>query len=322
MVRGRPTKNKEIVNYDEELKPRNILIPEVDDIDRYDVNFIGADAYGEEHKNRVKRILSGTPLDDILEIGGGGFESSSIYMLYGRNRSGKTQTCFTMAVLNEWDVIWVDAGEETFKTERITQIAESRGLDSKTILGKIHYVRAFNATHLEAIISRLANEFMKIEKDKNDANPRRVFITSKLKTERVGLIVLDSLAPLFRLQFQTMDALAPRQRAILRVIHYLKRISEWFNCVVLVTNQEIASPAPFGVMYVPVGGPTVTHNFDVQVQMRRGQKGAIIATLEDSSSTPIREVALKITTRGVEPYFEEKPKSTEKGTEEEETKKD
>lgn len=291
------------------LNPLELLQPDPkqDDLENYQVIVMRADKYREKREKTIKYLLSGTPLDYLMQIASPGWETSSVYLVYGANNTGKTQLCNTMAVLNEYDVIWIDGGEDTFRPERLEEIARLRELPSP--LERIHVVHALNASHLEAICSKLPEIFM--EFTETEKGSIRTFKEDTLKTGKIGLVILDSIAPTFRTQYQGRENLAPRQQALMRTIMYLRLMSQWFNCVIIVTDQIIEDPRntfAFGGPWVsqkPVGGPTVTHNFDFQLRFRPAGKNVRVATIMDSSNTPMGEIQFKITERGIEPVGEE-----------------
>jgi len=57
------------------------------------------------------------------------------------------------------------------------------------------------------------------------------------KTRNVRLIVVDSLMALLRAEYVGIGMLARRQSFLNNMIHALSRISETYNCAVLLTNQ-------------------------------------------------------------------------------------
>ena len=44
------------------------------------------------------------------------------------------------------DIFYIDT-EDTFRPERITQMARGHGLDPDEVLGRIHVARAYNSAH-------------------------------------------------------------------------------------------------------------------------------------------------------------------------------
>lgn len=287
------------------LDPLKILIPDKKvEVDDFKVSFITADEYRINMGAIVESFPTGVPdLDSLISFNGKGFETGSVYLLFGMNATGKTQICNTMTCINPYDVVWIDGGENTFSPARLAQICEARGIEPKTALGKVHFVRAYNAMHLEAICTKMAEAFMVYDKE----SKMRKFRDRKLSTSKIGMVVLDSLAPLFRVQYSGIDNLNPRQASILRSIYALRVVSIWMNCTVLITNQMTLKMGGFHATYEPVGGPTVGHNVDTQIKLRFGdRKEAIrIASIMDSSYLPYGEAAFKIDTAGIVPLDDE-----------------
>ena len=86
----------------------------------------------------------------------GGVESSSITEMFGEYRCGKTQICHTLAVRSQlgYDVgggngkvCYIDT-ENTFRPERIREIATANGIDPTEALGNIMYARCWSSEHL------------------------------------------------------------------------------------------------------------------------------------------------------------------------------
>ncbi len=97
-------------------------------------NFISADQIMEKRK-RIGHITSGSKnLDELI---GGGFETQAVIEVFGEFGSGKSQLAHQLAVTVqlpkekgglEAESIFIDS-ENTFRPERIVQIAEHYGLD-------------------------------------------------------------------------------------------------------------------------------------------------------------------------------------------------
>ena len=106
-----------------------------------------------ERRKTIGRITTGSKeLDSLL---GGGIETQSITEAFGKFSSGKSQIAFQLCVNAQLPVekgglgggvIFIDT-ENTFRPERIAQIAKAKGADPDAILRNIHYVRAYNSDH-------------------------------------------------------------------------------------------------------------------------------------------------------------------------------
>ena len=109
-----------------------------------------------ERRKNVGHITVGSQaFDDLI---GGGVETQSITEVFGEFGSGKSQISHELAVTVQLpeeqggldgECVYIDT-ENTFRPERIEQIANGFGLDVEEVLQKIHVARAFNSSHQTA----------------------------------------------------------------------------------------------------------------------------------------------------------------------------
>jgi DNA repair protein RadA len=91
----------------------------------------------------------------------GGLETQAITEIAGEFGSGKSQICYTLCVTANMppnkkglggNVIFIDT-ENTFRAERIFQIAEHMGIpEPDEVLRKIYVCKIYDTSHLEVII--------------------------------------------------------------------------------------------------------------------------------------------------------------------------
>ncbi|WP_297536137.1 DNA repair and recombination protein RadA, partial [Thermococcus sp.] len=207
--------------------------------------------------------------------------------------SGKTQLAHTLAVMVQkppeegglgGSVIWIDT-ENTFRPERIRQIAEARGLDPDEVLKNIYVARAFNSNHQMLLVEK-AEEIIK----------------ERASTDRpVKLLVVDSLMAHFRSEYVGRGSLAERQQKLAKHLADLHRLADLYDIAVFVTNQVQAKPdAFFGDPTRPVGGHILAHSATLRIYLRKGKAGKRVARLIDSPHLPEGEAVFRITERGVE----------------------
>ncbi|HVL87533.1 MAG TPA: DNA repair and recombination protein RadA, partial [Candidatus Thermoplasmatota archaeon] len=175
-----------------------------------------------ERRAKVSKLTTGSKAFD--ELLGGGFETQSITELFGEFGSGKTQVMHQLAVNVQrsveeggldGDVVIIDT-ENTFRPERITQMAEALGLDATAVLKRIHVARAFNSHHQILLLDKAAELAKKVP---------------------VRLIVCDSLTAHFRAEYVGRGTLAERQQKLNKFMHELLRFGDMNNAVIAVTNQ-------------------------------------------------------------------------------------
>ncbi|WP_456421510.1 DNA repair and recombination protein RadA, partial [Thermococcus sp.] len=204
-----------------------------------------------------------------------------------------TQLAHTLAVMVQkppeegglgGSVIWIDT-ENTFRPERIKQIAEARGLDPEEALKNIYVARAFNSNHQMLLVEK-AEEIIK----------------ERASTDRpVKLLVVDSLMAHFRSEYVGRGTLAERQQKLAKHLSDLHRLADLYDIAVFVTNQVQAKPdAFFGDPTRPVGGHILAHSATLRIYLRKGKAGKRVARLIDSPHLPEGEAVFRITERGVE----------------------
>ncbi|MEM0342968.1 MAG: DNA repair and recombination protein RadA [Thermoplasmata archaeon] len=238
-----------------------------------------------ERRKSIAKLTSGSKaLDELM---GGGFETRAIVEFFGEFGSGKTQLCHQLAVNATMPVseggldghtVMIDT-EQTFRPERITQMAEGKGLDPDEVLKKIHVARAFNSHHQMLLVDKafeMAKEFP------------------------VRLMVVDSLTAHFRAEYIGRGALAERQQTLNKHMHDLLRFGDVHNAVIAVTNQVAAKPdAFFGDPTRPIGGHIVGHTATFRVYLRKSKGGKRIARLIDSPNLPEAEAVFEVSESGI-----------------------
>jgi DNA repair protein RadA len=234
---------------------------------------------------QVGRITtSSTKLDELL---GGGIETQAITEVYGEFATGKTQIAHQTAVtvqlhkeeggLNARS-IYVDT-ENTFRPERIIQIAEYAGKDPKDVLRNILVGRAWSSDQQ----IELVKEVGKIENESN-----------------VGLLIIDSITSHFRSEYLGREMLPKRQQDLNQHLHTLQDLADRHNLAVLATNQVIARVDDLIDKHVdPVGGNIMAHQSTHRIYLRKAKANKRIARLVDSPLLPEAETVFCIGEGGI-----------------------
>ncbi len=238
-----------------------------------------------EKRLEVGRLTSGSKLLD--ELLGGGFETQSIIELFGEFGSAKTQIAHQLCVTVqqpkdqgglEGHAFFIDT-ENTFRPERIIQMAEALELDTEKILENIHVARAYNSNHQMLLVDKV--------KELSKGNPAR-------------LLVVDSLTAHFRAEYVGRGALADRQQKLNRHMHDLLKWGDVNNGVVCVTNQVSSKPdAFFGDPTRPIGGHIVGHTATFRIYLRKSKGPKRIARLIDSPHLPEGEAVFSVSEVGI-----------------------
>ena len=246
--------------------------------------FVSGGALLERRREVLKLTSKVESIDDLL---GGGFETQALVEVYGAFGSGKTQIGHQLAVnctlpLEEGgfdgDVFYIDT-EDTFRPERITQMARGQGLDPDQVLARIHVARAYNSAHQMLLV----DEIKRVGKGLN-----------------VKMIIVDSLTSHFRAEFIGRGMLANRQQKLNKHLKELKQLADINNALVLVTNQVHSKPdAMWGDPTKPVGGHVLAHASTFRLYLRKAKGGRRIARLVDSPNLPDGECVYQVTEEGL-----------------------
>ncbi len=255
-------------------------------------DFINATELYKMRKS-IERISTGAHnLDGLF---GGGIETGAITELYGEFGSGKTQICHTLSVVVQLpkdkggldgSTIYIDT-ENTFRPERIAEIAENKDLDPLKVMERIIVARAYNSSHQELLLREVGKY---------------------IESEKVRLIIVDSVTSHYRSDFPGRGTLAERQQRLNGFMHQLLRTAEMYNVAAVVTNQVQSSPDTFfGDPTKPAGGHVLAHMSTYRVYLRKSGK-VRVARMVDSPYMAEREVVFMVTEKGIEDAPEEKKK--------------
>ncbi len=236
-------------------------------------------------RKTVNKIHTGSnQFDELL---GGGVETQAITEFFGEFGCGKTQIAHQLCVnvLRAVDdggldghALYIDT-ENTFRPERLEQMAVALGMDVDDVMERVHVARAFNSNHQMLLTERAAD---------------------LCREHPVRLIVVDSLTAHFRAEFIGRNVLAERQQKLNRHMHDLQRMGSLYNAAIVVTNQVANKPDMFfGDPTTAIGGHIVGHTSTFRIYLRKSKGGRRIARLIDSPHLPEGEAVISLVEAGV-----------------------
>ncbi|OYT66514.1 DNA repair and recombination protein RadA [Candidatus Bathyarchaeota archaeon ex4484_205] len=238
-------------------------------------------------RENIRKLTTGSrALDELV---GGGLETSTITELFGEFGTGKSQICHQLCVnvqLSyeegglEGGALYIDT-ENSFRPNRIVDMAKYRGLDPDKVLENILVAPAYNSDHQMLLLEK-ADEI--------------------IKKNNIKLVIIDSVMSHFRSEYLGRELLARRQQKLNKHLHRLERLATVFNAVAVVTNQVMSRPNDFFSMGAyPVGGHIIAHRSHTRIFIRKahGKPGLRIARLVVSLDRPEGECVFRITNEGV-----------------------
>jgi len=264
-----------------------------------------------EKRNKISRYTTGSEnFDTFLS---GGFETQSITEIAGEFGSGKSQVCHTLcaaaiALLKDESLDTTDNGstqrapssiifidtENTFRPNRVHQIAEQKNLDPEDILKRIYHCNVYSSEQLELLIDDLPK-----------------FI----EQYNTKLVIVDSIISLHRAEFSGRGTLAERQQRLGKMLNKLRRYADIYNIAVVITNQVVSytDGSHRGFDYVKAaGGNIVAHGSTYRIFLRKSGKN-MVATMEDSPCHPYHRVKFSISESGIQDVTSYKTEESDSG---------
>ena len=188
---------------------------------------------------KTDRRSSGNPaLDHLL---GGGLEVRTITQFYGEPASAKSTLCMIAAVSclrQDRTVVYIDS--EGFSIERFRQIA---GQETEELANRLFLFEPIDFEHQGAMI----------------AEAEKV-----LKTQKPGLLVMDSATALYRNDLEKgRDSIQMLTRQMIQLLGYSKR----YEIPVIITNQVYMDTVKN--TYFGLGGTALEHISKVIIRLEK-----------------------------------------------------
>jgi len=224
-----------------------------------------------------KKIPTGSAAFDwLLE---GGFEEGVITTIYGPAGSGKTNLCLiTLAHFNsKKKIVYIDT-EGSFSLTRLVQITDHY----KEVMSRVIFFKPTTFDEQKKFFSQL----------------------KKIINDKVGLIVLDSVAMLYRLEMGKSKDVYSVNRELGMQLSYLSEIARKKNIPILVTNQ-VYSDFENKDNIKMVGGDILKYSSKCLIELQKADHFRRAILRKHRSLPDGKQIVFKIIDSGVE-QIEEK----------------
>lgn len=270
-----------------------------------------------EKKKLAQKIRDSQAISDVIistnsqnfdAVLGKGLILGTKYLIFGANRTGKTQLAHQMciqlykalqdpairnqirkrynisegSILADKNIYFFDC-ENTFRPERIEGIAEAQKISYMNILNMIQISKIYNQN---ALLTKL-KEIQNLNARKK---PLLLIIDSLNKYYRAG--IADELLSVYKTQ--------KLMKEILREIHFL---NIKYNITILATAQVSAVFSDQKILKdIPSGNRYLNHFFSEYIYLQIDEHDKRYAQLVNSSQFPEKKLRFQITERGIEDY--------------------
>ncbi len=239
----------------------------------------------EIEKTKREKTLISAGSKNFNKVIGGGFFSGKSYVIFGANKTGKTQICHQLSVQafkNASKVVYLDT-ENTFRPERVRELAESHKYNSEKILKNIYVSKIMSNN---ALLLKL-NE-----------------LDSIIKSNNVKLLIIDSINNFFRIErSDKILSFLKAKTTYFKILEKINNLTQQFQLITILTAQVAPNFIEEAVIKeFPVGIQYLNHFFSEILYLRYKESDMVYVHLVNSHFLPEKKLLYTITKRGIEDY--------------------
>lgn len=220
----------------------------------------------------MEKILTGSEVfDKLLD---GGYENDIVTTIYGPAGSGKTVICLLAAIAvvkGGKKVIYIDS-EGGFSVTRLKQLSN----DYENVFENIFFLKPTNFSEQKMVFNRIKN----------------------MINEKIGLIIVDSISMLYRLELKQEDEIHDINRELAQQISYLTEIARKKNIPVIITNQVYSNFDDRSVVNI-VGGDVLRYGSKCLIELQITPNNKRRAILRKHRSMSEKEILFEIRENGI-----------------------
>jgi len=238
------------------------------------------------------------PLDsrNFAKVLKGGFCLNKKYLIYGANRTGKTQICLSLCVQaykyfikqekstknQDFNFTYFLDSENTFRPERIKEIATAKSLDYQEVLKSIKVSKIMSNSALLLKLKEIENQ---------------------LTFGKNYLLIIDSINNFYRSEQGNKDSsFYNLKTAFLKILEKIDTLTKKFNLILIATAQVFPNFIEDAIINeIPVGNQFLNHFFSEYLYLSYKEEKNYVH-LVNSELLPERKVIFKITSNGIADY--------------------
>ena len=236
-------------------------------------------------KIKLEKFKISTGSKNIDDVIGGGFHSNKTYIIFGGNKTGKTQLCHQLSVQayqKSFKLIYLDT-ENTFRPERISVLARTQELESEKILKNILISKIMSNS---AFLLKL-NEIEEV-----------------IKKNNIKILLIDSINNYYRLELSDKGiSFFKAKTRFLKILEKINKLTLKYNLITILTAQVTPNFIENSIIVeLPVGLRYLNHYFSEVLYLNRKESGKTYLHLINSHQFPEKKIRYMITNKGIEEY--------------------
>ncbi|MFX1411043.1 MAG: AAA family ATPase [Promethearchaeota archaeon] len=248
-------------------------------------------------KKRKEQLVLSSGSKSIDEILSGGFLSGKKYVIFGPNKTGKTQICHQLCVQaynklskNRDQLVAKDMGfvyyfdtENTFRPERIRDITINFKLNDKDVLKSIYITKIMSNSAFLLALNDLEN-----------------FLDNSYQK----VLIIDSINNHFRSeQGDNKISYKKSKELFLKILEKIDSLTKKYNLITVVTAQVAPNLIKNAIIrFLPVGNHFINFFFSEYIFLNLKEEGLCYAHIVNSNRNPEKKLVYKITSSGIQDH--------------------
>ncbi len=232
--------------------------------------------------------------DDTL---GGGFHSRKKYLIFGENKTGKTQLCHQLCVqaynqfskvfgnytLKKHEFIFYFDTENTFRPERIKELILKREIEYNELLRNIIVSKIMSNSALLLSLRELENF---------------------LKTNDFSVLIIDTINNHYNSELANKEISPNKTKTtFLKVLDKINQLTKDYNLITIITAQVISNlNRETTIRAIPGGNHILNQFFSEYIYLDYKEQDKRYVQLVNSLRLPEKRMLYKITSNGIQDY--------------------
>lgn len=252
-------------------------------------------ALNDLSRKRTKKIILSSGLKNYDAILGRGFHAGKKYLIFGANKTGKTQICHQICVqaYKKFSKIYEKSDyirntyyfdtENTFRPERIREIVNNFKYDYKKVLKTILVTKILSNSAFLLSLNDLEN---------------------LIKKNHCVVLIIDTLNNHFRSeQGGKRISYKKSKDMFIEILKKINTLTKRYNLITIATAQvapNLLNDAFIRVL--PVGNQFINHYFSEYLYLSREEEGKCYIHNVNSITNPEKKLLYEITNIGIQDY--------------------
>ncbi|MFX1601145.1 MAG: hypothetical protein ACFFB6_11160 [Promethearchaeota archaeon] len=228
---------------------------------------------------------------------GGGFQQRKKYLIFGANKTGKTQLCHQLCVqayihfskyIKKYEkessnfIFYFDT-ENTFRPERLKEIINNNDAEYNDLLKNIIVSKIMSNSAMLLSLKELEN---------------------LIKANSINILIIDTINNHYNSELANKDISPIKAKTtFLKILDEINKLTCEYNLITITTAQVISNIiSETSIRVVPVGNHLLNQYFSEYLYLEYKEQDQRYVHLVNSINLPEKRMLYKITSSGIQDY--------------------